>query len=432
MKNMSQFVSSLILGVSLMVSPMTQAQDEVLDQVAVIVNNGVVLKSEIDQLKRQIERDAETEGRSLPSDNALQVQIIDRLILRELQMQMARRAGVEISDAQLDQTLSRMAAEQNTTVDEMRETITSEGDSWEAFREDIREQIITGEVQRGAVQQRVYVAPQEIDNLVKMIDERNEDQIEYRLNHILIGVSDSSDSEAMDDARDRAEIVLRRINDGESFGDLAISSSSGQQALEGGDLGWMGINEMPTLFSEVVDGEPKGKVIGPLRSGVGFHILQVADTRGLELVEVEEVKARHILVRPSVILSEARAEEMLKEYYEAITSGEADFAELAEEHSADPGSAARGGELGWAPPSDYAPEFRNQVETLEVGVLSQPFKTQFGWHIVEVMDRRTQDATASSKQERAYQMIFSRKYREELDNWQQEIRNQAYIEQVIE
>ena len=189
---------------------------------------------------------------------------------------------------------------------------------------------------------------------------------------------------------------------------------------------------MPTLFAEAVDGKSVGDVVGPIRSGIGFHILKVQDKRGEQTVEVQEVKARHILIKPSVILSDNKAKEMLNQYREQIANGEKTFAELAREHSADPGSASRGGDLGWARPNKYAPEFKQKVESIEQDTISEPFSTQFGWHIVEVTGRSTLDATEENKQERAYQMLFSRKFREELDNWQQEIRDQAFIRRVAE
>lgn len=418
---------ALSLSVGL-VSISAAQQPQVLDEVAVIVNEGVVLESEITDMVNRIKRDAEQQNRSLPSDEALRTQVIDRLVAEELQMQMARRGGLEISDAQLDRALAEMAGEQGATVDEMREQVVADGTSWVSFREQVRQQIMTSEVQRSSVRDRVYVSPQEIQNLVGVIDEANQSEVEYRLGQILIGISDTSDADAVDQASEQAELVIERLEEGADFGDLAISVSSGREALERGDMGWMAINEMPTLFADAINGKSKGDLIGPLRSGVGFHILQVSDTRGLETVEIQEVKARHILIQPSVILSDKRAEEMLKEFYAQLQAGEAEFEELARENSADAGSAARGGDLGWATPDTYVEEFRRQVETLEIGELSEPFRSQFGWHIVQVEDRRVQDGTERSKQDRAYQMLFNRKYREELDNWQREIRDQAYVE----
>lgn len=426
---MNKFVKWLGMMLIVLNSALSQAQ-EVIDRVAVIVNDGVVLESEIEQMLTQVKANAAAQKLALPADSVLRVQAIDRLVLRELQLQLARRIGVEVSDAQLQQTLVTMAREGGASLDQMRSDIEASGIGWEAYRETIRNEIITAEVQRGAVQRRVYVSPQEIENLTKIIEQMAEQETEYRLGHILIATPEAASADQLQNARNNAELLLERLRNGADFAQAAITSSSGSSALEGGDLGWMNINAMPTLFAEVVRGKERDTLVGPLRSGVGFHILKVLDTRGVEKVEIVEYQARHILITPSIILSDARAKEMLEKFRQQILAGEADFADLAREHSADPGSAQQGGSLGWSDPEVFTPVFRDAIKSTPIGELSQPFKTEFGWHLVEVSDSRLQDTTKASNQNRAYQMLFSRKYQEELENWQQEIRDQAYIEQV--
>ncbi|MBR9907817.1 MAG: peptidylprolyl isomerase SurA [Gammaproteobacteria bacterium] len=418
-------ISALILSSAVM-------GQQVLDRVAVIVNEGVVLESEVDQLLKQVKANAARSNAELPADKVLRIQAMDRLILTELQKQVAQRMGITISDAQLEQTLTRIANDQDLSVDELRARVTSNGDSWSSYRESVRNEMITSEVQRAAVRRRVYISPQEVSNLVEAMNEATEQEVEYRLGHILIGFRDNATADEVQATRERAEKLLTKLREGADFERAAITSSSGSRALDGGDMGWMNINSMPTLFADAVRGKSKGQLIGPLRSGVGFHILKVNDLRGIEQVEISEVKARHILITPSVILSERRAKEQLEDIRARIVAGELDFAEAAREHSADTGSAANGGDLGWAEPSIYAPEFKRTLEEANIGEISQPFKTQFGWHIAEVLDRRVQDATKRSQENRAYQLLFSRKYQEELENWQQEIRDEAYIETVID
>ncbi|MDX1706600.1 peptidylprolyl isomerase SurA [Pseudidiomarina sp.] len=428
MNKMSKFFCVLILA---SVSAVSYSQ-ETLDRVAVVVNDGVVLESEVDQMIQQVKRNAAERGMNLPSEEVLRVQAIDRLVLRQLQLQMAERMGIQVSDAQLQQAIMGMARENGVTIDEMREEVERSGTSWANFRENIRNEITMGEIQRAAVQRRVYVSPQEINNLVTIMGEMSEEEVEYRLGHILVAVPDRATAEEAQTARRNAEALLERLRDGADFAEAAITTSSGSRALEGGDLGWMNINSMPTLFAEVIRDKQAGEIVGPIKSGVGFHILKVLDTRGIETTQVEEVKARHILIKPSVILSDRRAQEKLNEIREKLMSGEATFADMAAEHSADPGSASQGGLLDWAEPGIYADAFKDALMRAEVGEISEPFKTEFGWHIVELMDRRVQDTTERNKQNRAYQLLFSRKYQEELENWHQEIRDQAYIEQVDE
>jgi peptidyl-prolyl cis-trans isomerase SurA len=222
--------------------------------------------------------------------------------------------------------------------------------------------------------------------------------------------------------------VIELLNKGSDFAKIATASSGGSRALEGGDMGWMNINSMPTLFAEAVQKTSKDDLIGPIRSGAGFHILKVKDVRGIEKVEVAEVSSRHILIKPSVILSDAKAEKMLIEFREQILAGEADFAVLAKEHSADPGSALKGGELGWADPNVYVPEFRDTLAKLEIDEISTPVRSQHGWHLMQLIGKRVGDATQKRKEDKAYQLLFQRKFAEESDVWLREIRAGAYIE----
>lgn len=432
MKKIAMFCSAAVLIASSFLLNNTVHAQQILDRVVVVVDDGVVLQSQIDHLVQQVKRGQNFNADNAPSDEVLETQAIERLILQEIQLQMADRMGIEIDDSQLEQAISEIAGNQDMTIAELRETMVSNGMSWATYRENIRNELVIQQVQRAAVRQRVSITPQEIDNLVKLIDNNQEVQTEYRLAQILIAADSNASQAELEKAKDRADTVLNLLDKGSDFADLAVRSSSGSAALDGGDMGWMTVNSMPTLFAEVVDGKAEGDIVGPIRSGIGFHILKVQDKRGEQTVEVQEVKARHILIKPSVILSDNKAKEMLNQYREQIANDEKTFAELARQHSADPGSASRGGDLGWARPDKYAPEFKQKVETIDVDTISEPFRTQFGWHIVEVTERRTQDATQESKQERAYQMLFSRKFREELDNWQQEMRDQAYIRRVAE
>lgn len=432
MKKIALFCSAVLLIASSVLVTNTAHAQQLLDRVVVVVDDGVVLQSQIDQLVKQVKGGDNFNSGNAPSDEVLETQAIERLILQEIQLQMADRMGIEIDDSQLEQALSRIANNKNISTQALRQEMVSNGVNWASYRENVRNELIIQQVQRAAVQQRVSITPQEINNLVKLIDSNQEVQTEYQLAQILISADSDASQAELTKAKERADAVLTLLDEGRDFSDLAVRSSSGSAALDGGDMGWMTVNSMPTLFAEAVDGEPTGAIVGPIRSGIGFHILKVQDKRGEQTVEVQEVKARHILISPSVILSDNKAKQMLADYRQQIIDGEKTFAELAREHSADPGSASRGGDLGWARPDKYAPEFKQTVETIDVSTISEPFRTQFGWHIVEVTDRRTQDATEESKQEQAYQMLFSRKFREELDSWQQEMRDQAFIRRVAE
>ncbi|MBL4630069.1 MAG: peptidylprolyl isomerase SurA, partial [Paraglaciecola sp.] len=347
------------LLISSFLSLKTEAAPELLDSVSVIVDQSVVLESQITELITVVKRNAVANKQTLPADRVLRTQAIEKLILDNLQMQMADRMGIQISDPQLEQTIGNIAQGENMSISQFREKIAQEGVTYDTYREEIRKELILGEVRRANVRRRVYITEQEISNLVKLIDEQGDQQTEYNLGHILIEFAPEPTDEDIEQARTRADKVLELLNKGSDFARIATASSGGSRALDGGDMGWMNINSMPTLFAEAVQKKSKDDLIGPIRSGAGFHILKVKDIRGVEKVEIAEVSSRHILIAPSIILSDDKAEKMLIEFREKILSGELDFAELAKEHSADPGSALKGGDLGWADPNIYVPEFRD-------------------------------------------------------------------------
>ena len=375
---MKFIIRALLLGAVLSFNSI--AQEVMLDRVAVIVDQGVVPESEVQALISDVKRNAQANNQSLPSDRALRTQAIERLIIKSLQLQMAERMGIQISDPQLEQTISNIAANQNVTLETLRRQLEIEGIAYEDYREDIREEVIMGEVRRANVRRRVYITEQEINTLLELMEQQGAEQAEYNLGHILIGLPSDPTDEDIAAARDRADKVISLLESGSDFKKIAIASSSGNEALEGGEMGWLNINAMPTLFAEAIQGKEKDALVGPIRSGAGFHILKVIDTRGIEKVTVEEVNSRHILIKPSIILSEDKAKEMLATFRTQLESGEADFAELAKEYSEDPGSALRGGELGWTDPNNYVPAFKEALAQLSPGEYSDPVRSVHGWH----------------------------------------------------
>lgn len=407
------------------------AEPKPIDHVTVVVNDGVILEGEVETIIEEVKQTALKSNQALPSDRALRAQAIDRLIINSLQMQLADRMGIQISDAHLDSVLLNIAQGENMTVAQLRNTVVSEGTSYERYRESIRQEVALNEVRRANVHRRVNISLQEVSSLLQLMEEQTSKE-EYQIGHILISVPSKASQEEIDARKVIADKVVKLLNEGSDFKKIAIASSSGAKALEGGDWGYMSINEMPSLFTEGVKGKKKGDLIGPLRSGAGFHVVKVLDIRGRQVVEVKEVLARHILIKPSIILSEEKAKNMLEGFLEQVKTGEADFAVLAKEHSEDPGSALKGGELGWANPDIYTPKFKETLASMNKGDLSQPFRSQFGWHIIELMDNRTADATEKNKQDQAYQILYKRKFAEETENWLREIRDQAFIEVVSE
>ena len=408
------------------------AAEREIDRVAAIVDNSVVLESDIVDIVERVKRNAAAQGQTLPSDAALRTQATERLILTNLQLQMAQRMGMQISDSQLDDTIRNIASGENLSLEAFRQQVVSEEGNYERFRERLREEMITGEVVRANVQRRIYISPQEVESLIKLMEEQGASNEQYNLGHILIAIPAQAATDDVNQAKERADKVMELLRSGSDFKRIAIASSSGAKALEGGDLGWMNINEMPSLFSEAIRGRKKSDIIGPLRSGAGFHILTIFDIRGDNVADIKEVKSRHILLKPSIILSEERARTMLADFAAKLRAGEADFAELAKQHSEDPGSKLNGGDLGWAEADIFVPAFRDTLNRLQLNEISEPFRTEHGWHIAQVLEKRTVDATADKKREQVYRMIFNRRYGEEANNFLRELREEAHIEVMSE
>jgi peptidyl-prolyl cis-trans isomerase SurA len=404
-----------------------QAEQVELDRVSAIVNSGVVLESEIKDLIATIKRQAKNKGQDLPSDKALRTQVTEKLINDSLITQLGERMGVQVSDAQLDETLTNMAKDDNLTLEQFRQDIVKDGTNYDKYREIVRVELISGEVRRNSVSRRIYIPPQDVTNLISSMKEQTNNDVEYRLGHILIEFPSDPTQEDMNAAKTRAEKVIELLSNGSDFTKIAIASSGGSNALEGGDLGFKNINELPTLFSSIVDGEKKEAILGPIRTGLGFSIVKIIDIRGRQIVEVEEVKSRHILIEPSIILSEAKAESMLQGFMDKVNAGEADFADLAKEHSEGP-TSVRGGDLGWADPEVYDPAFREALARLKIDEMHKPFRSSFGWHLAQLTGRRTLDATKQMNENKARRILYNRKFGLESARWIKELRDEAYVE----
>lgn len=411
------------------VSTMSSAQAEriPLDQVAVIVNEGVVLQSDIEVSLKTLKANAKKSGQALPDETVLIEQVTEKLIVDTIQQQEAERIGVRIDDNRLNEAIAEIAKNNQQTVEQLSVSIEEEGLSYAEFREQIRKEIAASEARNALVRRRINILPAEVDNLANILAQETNATVQYQISHIQLRV---------DDGDDRAEIeaeakrLVKELNQGADFSTMAYTYSKGPKALEGGDWGWMRKEEMPTIFADQINLQNKGSIIGPFRSGVGFHILKIEDVKGLETVAVTEVQARHILIKPTVILSDEGVQNDLNDIIRRIKSGESTFGEMAQQYSQDPGSAAQDGELGYQTSDLYVPEFKHQIDTLPVGQISEPFKTVHGWHIVEVMDRREVDRTDSALKNRAYRILFNRKFNEEASAWLQEMRASAFVEVV--
>ncbi|EAQ4578774.1 peptidylprolyl isomerase SurA [Salmonella enterica] len=418
---------TLLLGIA-MIANTSFAAPQVVDKVAAVVNNGVVLESDVDGLMQSVKLNADQAGQQLPDDATLRHQILERLIMDQIILQMGQKMGVKITDEQLDQAIANIAKQNNMTMDQMRSRLAYDGLNYSTYRNQIRKEMIISEVRNNEVRRRITVLPQEVDALAKQIGTQNDASTELNLSHILIALPENPTSEQVNDAQRQAESIVEEARNGADFGKLAITYSADQQALKGGQMGWGRIQELPGIFAQALSTAKKGDIVGPIRSGVGFHILKVNDLRGQsQSISVTEVHARHILLKPSPIMNDQQARLKLEEIAADIKSGKTTFAAAAKEYSQDPGSANQGGDLGWATPDIFDPAFRDALTKLHKGQISAPVHSSFGWHLIELLDTRKVDKTDVAQKDRAYRMLMNRKFSEEAATWMQEQRASAYV-----
>ena len=417
----------LILGVAITANT-AFAAPQVVDKVAAVVNNGVVLESDVDDMMRTVKSQAQQAKQQLPDDKTLRHQILERQVMDAIILQMGERAGVQISDQQLDEAIQNIAAQNRMSLDQLRSRLAYDGMDYNVYRAQIRKEMTIAEVRNNEVRRRVTILPQEVDTLAAQVGAQNTQGTELNISQILLPLPENPTQQQVDDQETLARQLVGQLKGGADFGKLAVTYSADPQALKGGNMGWGKIEELPTLFSQALSTAKKGDIVGPIRSGVGFHILKVNDLRGeSKNISVTEVHARHILLKPSPILTDAQAQAKIEQIAADIKSGKTTFAAAAKQFSDDPGSANQGGDLGWASPEIYDPAFRDALLKLQKGQVSQPVHSSFGWHLIQLLDTRQVDKTDAAQKERAYRMLFNRKFAEEAQTWMQEQRAGAYV-----
>lgn len=398
-----------------------------LDRIVAVVNEGIIMQSQLDAKVTQITRQLSAQGTTLPPRSVLEQQVLEQLILQEVQLQRARRLGIRVTDEQLNGTLSRVARRNGITLSELPATMAAQGIDYARYREDMRDELTLEALHQRDVMTRINVSDREIQRYLERQAASAGDQLDYDLSHILIAVPSDATGEEVQQARERALELKQRIEEGADFAELAVAWSEGQNALQGGHLGWRKGSQLPPEFFREVREMNPGDVAGPLRTGSGFHVIRLNDVRGAEKVVELQTHVRHILMRPNEIMDEQTVRQELERLRERILEGE-DFADVARLHSQDPGSAINGGDLGWSSPGSFVPEFEEQLAQLEKGDISEPFRTPYGWHIVQLLDRAERDTTEEVRREQAVQAIRSGKLEQETDIWLRELRDEAYVE----
>ena len=419
--------AGLSLAISIGARSQTAPEIVEIDRIIAVVNNDVIVQSEMLTRMRVVIEQLENSGVPAPPRDVLEKQVLEQLILDRLQMQIADGTGIRIDEETLNRQIADIARQNNLTLREFRDILERDGFVFATFREEIRKELIKTRVQQRQIQDRVQVTDRDIDNFLDTRDKQGGEDPEYRLGHILVAVPDGASPEELAEAKDEAEDIIARLQAGANFGRTAAAESDGQQALEGGDLGWRKGGELPTLFEEVAPKLEKGEVSDVIRSSSGFHIIKLIDVRGADRHVINQTHARHILVKTNEVLNANAARSRLRVLRARILNG-ADFTELARASSDDPGSAVKGGDLGWLSPGDTIPPFEKTMNSLEVDEISEPFETQFGWHIVQVLGRRDRDSTEEVRRAKAAEALQKRKVDEELQSWFRQIRDEAYIE----
>jgi peptidyl-prolyl cis-trans isomerase SurA len=398
-----------------------------LDRIVAVVNEEIVLESELEQMVHTVEDQLGARGASLPSSDMLEQQVLERLVIQHLQLQLADRTGIRIGDETLNQALHRIAENNKLTLSQFRDVLEQDGYDFPAFRESIRKELIISQLHKRDIDDHVTVSEAEVDNFLATQKKQGNQDVQYHLAHILVTVPEAASPEQVQIAKARAEQILHQLQQGADFQKVAIAYSDGQQALEGGDLGWRKMGQLPTLFVDVVPKLQVGETSPLIRSPSGFHIVRLQDRRGEEERVVTQTHARHILIQADELTSEQDIHLRLSQLRQRVLQGD-DFSELARAHSDDKGSALKGGDLGWISPGQMIPRFEEVMSSLESGEISKPFKTQFGWHMIQVLDRRQQNMTEEFNRNKARMEIRQRKIEEELESWLRQLRDEAYVE----
>lgn len=401
------------------------AETQILDQVVAIVDDDIIMASELRERLNAVTDNLEARGVEPPEEDVLIRETLDRLILDSIQLQMGERFGVRIADAQLDAAMQRVAAQNGLTLEQFRLALEQQGRSYRAMREQVRQEMVIQRVQMGNVNQRVEISDQEVANFMATEEGQRLIQPEYRVVHALLPVSEDARAADAEAARTHAEALVARIRAGERF-DQVIGSSR-EYRFTGGDLGWRKRDDLPSLFQDVAPALAPGETADVFRSPSGFHIVQLLDRRGGGSETVAQTRVRHILIKPSEILSDAEARDLAAELKARALAGE-DFAALAREYSEDIGSAAEGGDLGWTNPGQMVAAFEEGVAATATGEISDPVRSEFGWHVIEVLDRREKDMTREAQIARVTDFLHNRKYEEELDAWLRKIRDEAFVD----
>jgi peptidyl-prolyl cis-trans isomerase SurA len=400
---------------------------ELLDRIAAVVNDGLVLKSELDSQMEAVTKRLQEQKVELPSQSVLKQQVLDRLILQEIQSQHAKRVGLTISDEQLNSALQEIAGRNKIPFDQLPTALEAQGVDYKQYRESMRKELTLSTLRQRDVISHINVSPHELEQFLARQQSAAAND-EFNVSHILLSLPAAATPQQLEDITHKAQDIAARAAKGEDFGQLAIANSNSQTALDGGQLGWRKGTQLPEFILQLVTKMKPGEVSEPVRTPSGFHIVKLNERRSGEVqVIVNQIHVRHILMKTNELDDDETVRQKLAKLRERILKGE-DFAGLASTNSADPGSAPDGGDLGWSGPGTFVPEFDKAIADLKVNEISQPFKTRYGWHIVQMLGTRTYDSTDDVRRQRAFAAIRESKADEETELWLRRLRDEAFVE----
>ena len=423
---LSDCLRALSLG-ALLLGQQAYAAVQPLDRVVAIVDNDVIMQSQLQTRLRDVQMNMAKRGAEAPPGDILAQQVLERLVVESLQLQIADRSGIRISDEELNQAVAGIAQRNGMNLEQFRTALQQDGLSYQEAREQIRRELLINRVRQRRIAERIQVTDQELANFLASDLGRMQLSEEYRLANILLPVPEGSSYETIAAVESRAAALYQQLREGADFAQLAMANSASENALEGGEMGWRKAAQLPPPFDSMIRALAPGEITEPIRTPGGIVIIRLLEKRGGDSQVREEVHVRHILIKPSEIRSEPEAQRLSERLYERIRGGE-DFAELAKKFSEDPGSALNGGDLNWIDPASLVPEFQQVMADTASGQLSRPFKSPYGWHVLEVLGRRATDSSAQMREQQALNLLRNRKYDEELQTWLRQIRDEAYVE----
>ena len=403
---------------------------EVLGKIAAVVENDVILEQELDREASAIAQRIQASKTQMPPESVLRKQVLEKMIIDTLQRQLAEKAGITVTEEMLNSSAADIAQRNNMTLQQFRAELQRQGMSYKSFLDNMRNEIIINQLRSREIGGRIKVTDQEVSHFMETQEKIGEEAIQYHLGHILIAVKEAASATQIQKAQSKADDLVQKLRAGQDFAQTAMSDSEDDNALKGGDLGWRTINDIPTLFGDKVSTMHPGEVADPVRSPSGFHIIKMLEVKGLDNNHmITKTKVRHILIKTNELVDDEEARKRLLALKARIADGD-DFAALARAHSDDKGSALKGGSLDWVGPGDLVKPFEEAMGKLEINGISEPVQTQFGWHLIQVLDRKNKDDSLEHKKNRVKDAIRKRKIEEETELWMRRLRDEAYVEIV--